>query len=205
MKTPFLKKNNARGQEGFTLIEIMVSVAIFAIVMTISMGAIFTIISNDRKAQAIKSVMNNLDSALEDMTRTIKTGSEYSVTTPCAGAQVDESDTLKVGNAVVDVGTDDGSGDGGGGAPVVYSLTDNHQILKTTGNPGDTNYSSYTVTAPEVTIERMCFYVSGNNPDNTPDNEQPEVLMIIEGYAGTGQTVTHFNLQSSISQRLLDS
>ena len=196
MKTYFLKKNRVRGQEGFTLIEIMVSVAIFAIVMTISMGAIFTIINNDKKAQAIKSVMNNLDSAIEDMTRTIKTGSEYATSGSCPGLQVDESNSLKVGNAVVDVGSSSA-------APVVYSLV-NNQIWKTTGNSGDPDYSSYTVTAPEVTIERMCFYVSGNNLEG-PDNEQPEVLMIIEGYAGSGQTQTHFNLQSSISQRLLDS
>lgn len=176
-------------QKGFTLVEIMVSVTIFAIVMVISMTAIFTIINSDRKAQAIKSVMDNLNSAVENMTRTIKTGSGYSVSTPCAGSQTKESNALTVASAIVN------------GAPVsnvTYALGGTGgQIVKTiAGQP------SVTVTAPEVTIERMCFYVSGNAQD---DGMQPEVIMILEGFAGNAQTQTHFNLQSTISQRLLDS
>ena len=59
---------------GFTLIEMMVAVSIFAIVVMISMTAILSIVDSNRKAQSLKSVMNNLNFALETMTRSIKTG-----------------------------------------------------------------------------------------------------------------------------------
>ena len=204
-------KRAGTSQKGFTLIEIMVSVTLFAIVMTVSMGAILSIINSDRKAQAIKSVMDNLDSAVENMTRTIKTGYSYSIDSNYPGTgdcnnptQVNESNAIKVGNAIVQGVVGDsvtyalGSVSGG-----QYSPTGNQIVKIVSGDPNSANNSANTVTAPEVTIERMCFYVSGNSV--TPDHEQPEVIMVLEGYAGTLQSKTNFNLQSAISQRLLDS
>ena len=57
----------------------MVSVSIFAIVVMISMTAILSVVDSSKKAQSMKSVMNNLNFALETMTRTIKTGKGYTV------------------------------------------------------------------------------------------------------------------------------
>jgi len=59
---------------GFTLVELMVSVALFSIVVAISMTAILSVVDANKKAQSMKSVMNNLNFALETMTRSIKTG-----------------------------------------------------------------------------------------------------------------------------------
>ena len=77
----FEKENtiNSRQQKkirakGFTLIEMMVSVALFAIVVMISMTAVLSVVDSTKKAQSLKSVMNNLNFALETMTRSIKTG-----------------------------------------------------------------------------------------------------------------------------------
>ncbi len=79
-KQTFNMINKKKSQKGFTLIEMMVSVSIFAIVVMISMGAIFTVVDSNKKAQSLKSVMNNLNFALETMTRTIKTGQMQSFT-----------------------------------------------------------------------------------------------------------------------------
>jgi prepilin-type N-terminal cleavage/methylation domain-containing protein len=70
----FPKSLADRRSGGFTLIEMMVSVALFAIVVMISMTAILSIVDSTKKAQSLKSVMNNLNFALETMTRSIKTG-----------------------------------------------------------------------------------------------------------------------------------
>lgn len=175
---------------GFTLIEIMVSVTIFAIVMTISMGAILTIVNANRKAQSLKSVMNNLNFAVENMTRTIKTGGKYSASLPTCNASI-SSNSLIVGNAVIK---------GVSGNNITYSLIPSGQIQKQITLNGVSQIE--TVTSPEITIERLCFYVTGNGAN---DDLQPKVTMILKGYAGNLKNRSNFNLQTTVSQRLLDS
>lgn len=62
---------------GFTLVEMLVAVAIFAIVMTMSVSALMDMVSATRKAQAIQSVMNNLNVALDGMVRNVRMGTRY--------------------------------------------------------------------------------------------------------------------------------
>ena len=83
--------------KGFTLIEVMVSVMIFSVVMTVALGALLAMSESDRRAEALKSVINNLDFAMDALTRTVRTGYNYhcgvsgsDLTTPapqnCSGA-----------------------------------------------------------------------------------------------------------------------
>lgn len=62
---------------GFTLIEIMVSVAIFAIVVTSGMGALTMILKTYRYAQSEKKSADSLSYVLENMTREIRLGHNY--------------------------------------------------------------------------------------------------------------------------------
>ncbi len=66
-----------RVDRGFTLIEMLVAVALFTVVMLIATATIFSIIGGNRKAQAINAVSNNLNFAIESMVRDIKTGYGY--------------------------------------------------------------------------------------------------------------------------------
>jgi prepilin-type N-terminal cleavage/methylation domain-containing protein len=59
---------------GFTLIEVLVSVMIFSVVMTVALGALLAMSQSDKQAEELKTVVNNLDFALDSMTRTIRTG-----------------------------------------------------------------------------------------------------------------------------------
>lgn len=68
-------KNNIKNRNaGFTLVEMIVSVGLFSIAMMIMLGAVLTIVDVNRKSQSLTTAMNNLNFALESMTRTIKTG-----------------------------------------------------------------------------------------------------------------------------------
>src|SRR3989338_5348699 len=64
-------------QRGFTLIEMIVAVALFAVVMLVSVGALLSLVGANRKAQALQSVMNNLNIALDGMVRSIRMGTSY--------------------------------------------------------------------------------------------------------------------------------
>ncbi len=63
--------------KGFTLIEMLVSVAIFSIVMVMALGALLALSSADRKAETLKSGVDNLTFALDSMSRAIRTGQNY--------------------------------------------------------------------------------------------------------------------------------
>ncbi len=71
---------------GFTLIEILAALAIFSIVATIAAGATVAISNVNRKSQAIKLALDNLNFALESMALNLSRGANYtcldSVDTP---------------------------------------------------------------------------------------------------------------------------
>jgi len=64
-------------QSGFSLIEMIVSLGVFSVVITIAVGALLTMIASNNQLQAEQSVMTNLSFALDSMTREIRTGSHY--------------------------------------------------------------------------------------------------------------------------------
>ena len=64
-------------KSGFTLIEIIVSLALFSVVITIAVGALLILITSNRQLQNEQSVLSNLSFALDSMTREIRTGSNY--------------------------------------------------------------------------------------------------------------------------------
>ena len=64
-------------QRGFTLIEIIVSLGVFAIVAVVAVAALLKIVSANKKAQSIQAAMTNLNFALESMSRELRVGAKY--------------------------------------------------------------------------------------------------------------------------------
>ncbi len=62
---------------GFTLVEMMISLAIFAVVAVVAMGAFLKIIEANKKSQAIKVAVNNLNFAFEAMSRDLRIANNY--------------------------------------------------------------------------------------------------------------------------------
>ena len=177
---------------GFTLIEIMVAVSIFAMVMVVAVGAVLSIVAANKKAQALNSVITNLNFALEGMMRDLRTGYDYDcgVPTPelddCTGGTNDPAgQAIKFTSSQSD------------GQKVTYFKSGNAiSKLVDVGTP-------YSLTAPEVTVDRLDFYVTGT-ASGAADSRQPKILVVISGkYIGFGQ-VASFSLQTLVSQRKLD-
>ncbi|MFM2424173.1 MAG: hypothetical protein RLZZ70_564, partial [Candidatus Parcubacteria bacterium] len=62
---------------GFTLIEMLVSLALFTIIATTTVGTLLVVIGGNSQSVAEQSAMSNLSFALDSMTREIRTGTEY--------------------------------------------------------------------------------------------------------------------------------
>ena len=71
------EKITRNNKTGFTLVEIIVALGLFTIVMFVATGALLSIVSVNKKAQAQQSAINNLNFALENMTRSLRTGYNY--------------------------------------------------------------------------------------------------------------------------------
>ena len=196
----FSKKNNT--VKGFTLVEMMVAVAIFSLVMLVAIGAVLAIVGANKKAQSLTSVINNLNFAFEAMTRDLRTGMDYKCEGQTPGDCTDGGDFVVFTSSQY-------------GAEVTYSLdSTTHQIVKTIDN-GATISSSY-LTAPEVHIDNLKFYVvdSDGITSATPNYHQSRILVVINGYAGVSvkdasgvvsiRELSKFSLQTMVSQRYLD-
>jgi len=174
--------------KGFTLIELMTSLTLFMVVMTIAMGSVLGIFDSNRKTQSESTTMNNLDLAIETMSRQIRFGTSYH----CGSA----GDPSTPQNCP--------SGDN------YFAFTDSDGVLEQYRLNG-TQIERYTaaspqwiaVTAPELDIENLNFYVLGATPP--PDQHQPKVVITVRGYSGAAaKTRTDFSLQTLVSERRID-
>ena len=76
MKKQFTQHKN-RKNSGFTLIEMLVSISLFAVVITMGVGTLLVIIDANGRAQSMQLVMTNFSFALDSMTREIRTGTNW--------------------------------------------------------------------------------------------------------------------------------
>jgi type II secretory pathway pseudopilin PulG len=191
----------------------MVAVSLFAVVMTISVGALLSLVDANRKAQALQSVMNNLNVALDGMVRSIRMGTVYHCdsTSQYNMSVLSSRGNCTDGGELIAFESFNGSSNENDDQWVYWH--EDGRLYKST----DTRDSALPVTAPEVQIDSFAVYVTGaegtlNENGNT---EQPKVIIVIQGTAGSGENAfgvignrerirTTFNIQAVASQRLLD-
>ncbi len=162
---------------GFTLVELIVSVGLFALVMTLVTGAYLIMIGINRQVQASATGINNLSFALEDMTRSIRTGTNYVL----SGGSFSFRDSS--GNMISYARSTSSTycGTGGGGCIVKTKIT------------------TYALTDPSVNITSLMFYPVGTMPG---DVEQSRVTMIVSGTVSSGPGKTEsFTIQTGATMR----
>lgn len=184
-----LKPTNKKGAKpsgsGFTLIEMLVSVGLFSVVLTVTLGSILTIADANKKARSLMSVMGNLNFAVDAITRSVKTGSD-----------LDDN-----GNCISTDQVDYEAADPGSSARPrvtycwVVDADDNGSITKQVGSG-----VSLPLTSPDVDIDYMNFGVFGTAP-----GDQPRVAINMEGTVTISPRVSSsFTIQTTVSQRQLN-
>jgi prepilin-type N-terminal cleavage/methylation domain-containing protein len=167
--------------KGFTLIELMVAVGLFAIVMLLASGAYLVMISLNRQAQNIATGIDNLSFALETMTRNVRTGSHYS-----CGA---------LGGDCTSGGTSF-SFRNPNGVTVTYSLSGT-SLLQRVGT------TQSMLTDSSVTITSLTFYAYGTKTVSQADYEQSRVSIIVSGTvsSGAGKAPQSFTVETGATMR----
>jgi len=191
--------------KGFTLIELIVSVAIFTVVMVIAVGALLAVSAGERKAETLKSVMDNLNFTLESMTRSIRTGYDYGCpTTNCTNGGPKIIFTSSEGDVNYEYClSTDATSNGCSTSTTCPALATGGtcRILRRIAE--ETLFTP--MTASEVNIKHFAFYVRGA-PIGSADDTQSNVVITLSGTVKVSETQTSdFNLQTSVTQRLYDS
>lgn len=184
--------NPRQSERGFSLVEMMVSVSLFAIIMLVAMGALLALIDANRKARTLESVMNNLNISVDSMVRAIRMGSHYN----CGGSAITAADCATGDDlfSFAPYGSDSAQQN----ERSVYFFQNNRLYRSQNGGS-----NSIPITAPEIVVEEVKFYVIGTQ---SGDITQPKVVVVMKGTAGSNdaKTRTTFYIQATAVQRSLD-
>ncbi len=201
--------------KGFTVIEMVVAVGIFTILATMSMGAIYEVNKTNNVTRKLRSAMDNLSFAMEDMTRNIRLGSDYH----CGGGDVSVSGDCSTSSfsyllAIRGVeNTDQGDEN-----RIVYYIgqdtNGSYVIKKSLGisnnfDPNDPSLHTLT-SAVDVQIDpnHSGFQVIGSSvpaSNLVADTDgQARVIIRLSGTATYQDVTIPFNLETTVSKRQLD-
>ncbi len=184
----------------------MVSLGLFTVVSLMGISAVLIVIASNKTTLSSNSVISNLDLAVEDMSRSIRVGSNYH----CGDYNYASPDLSVVSNPH-------------DCPPQTITAGQNDNFtFEPSAETNDTNRDTYylsgtkivkaingvdegVITPPEVTIDSLTFFVSGSaqQSDPPPNRTQPKVIIIIVGYVTNGGTKTSFNIQTTVSQRVV--
>lgn len=192
---PLMTQNNSKTSSGFSLVEMLVAVALFSVVMLISVSTLLALVDANRKAQALQSVMNNLNTAIDGMVRAMRMGSKYH----CGSVGLYSEPRNCTGETLIAFEPFGGNESSGSDQWVYWYDANTKRMYKSV----DGGTTALPLTAPEVRIDDAKFYVVGAA---SGDLEQPKVVLTIHGTAGIEKikTQTTFNIQATAVQRIID-
>lgn len=170
---------------GFTLVEIMVAVSLFIVVAFIVTSAFTSFAEANRRAQATRISVDNLNFAMESIVLKMREGNDYR----CG----DDYECPNSPSETVTFLADNGK-------TVKYWLeaadnTGNETIFKCEYDPdsGSCGQSANPIVAPEVKISQLNFYIK--------NDQRPRARIVIKGKIDTRVGSKDFTLQTTVSQR----
>jgi prepilin-type N-terminal cleavage/methylation domain-containing protein len=191
-------KRNHPATRGFTLLELLVVIALFSIVVTITMAAYLNLISLERKARATNDLVSNLSFVVDNMSRSIRTGKDYS----CAGG----TNCVSGGNYFRF--TDENC------RSVEYILRSDSTVGQCVGpadsgptcspSPVSCNATNATpITDPRITVGTLRFYTQGVG---TSDVLQPRVIFTVSGSItpDSKSSPITFTIEGGATERIID-
>lgn len=193
-------------QSGFTLIEVMVAVSIFAIVMTVGVGALMSLNSAYKKSQTQRAAFDSLNFIVDTLGRDIRTGSRY-VQSPTP-SDFDGSIPFPptTGSNVFSFRNQDGCDITyrravvSGGVGIIERRIESNPILDCMLDSGGFE----TLTSEDIIdVTALRFFLRGSS-NAVNDDQQPMVSFVIDAQTQLGAESTEITLQTSITQRLLD-
>ena len=200
-----MNKKSKNKLSGYTILETMISIALFLVVVMFGMDTLLNANLVSHKTEDLRSIMDNLSFIMEDMSKNLRTGNSFQ----CFRKEIETQVTSG------DLGPPRSCEDGWAiafepslGNPTIYTdqwiyaLDTEGQIWKSVN--GAQTFSE--LTPDEVVVDQISgFSVLGAPPvSDGLDQQQPLVVIKLVGSITYKNVVTPFSLQTSVSQRLIE-
>lgn len=202
---------NPKHNKGYTIIETMVSIAIFLIVVLAGMNAIFNANLVSHKSEDIRSIVDSMNFILEEMSRSLRTGYTYHCISDGDFSRIDYALSCELGGAIAfeeahgNANTPEDqwiykieSSDGGRTFNILKSVDGGANFVQL--NPSQVIL--YSALGQGVSGFKV---LGAESPGATPSNtQQPLIVIRLVGEIHYKNTISPFSLQTSVSQRLID-
>jgi prepilin-type N-terminal cleavage/methylation domain-containing protein len=208
-----MKKHTSHLKNGFTLVELLVSLAIFSIVVVASLGAMLSIADANRRVQKTRAVLDNLSLSMESISRNLRLGSTYhcekisSNVIPNSNLGVTQNCRDSTNNPILYgdfIAFEDQFGNQIDNSDQAYYYLDevSGRIMYKKFNAATTT----ALTSDDLTIKSLRFYVTGVGTSTPPNASQPKIIIVVSGSTeiGKAQEPVEINLQTTVSQRPLN-
>lgn len=209
-------QSSAGQKRGFTLVEMIVSLGVFSIVAVVALGALVKIVSANKKAQTLQATMNNLNFALETLSRELRVSPYYYCdTTSLASWDLEDSQGCSQLTE-------------GGGTNEAYIFLKSAKVLNPSENDNCNAIYGYGIIANDdgtgYDIKKVTQETCGNGPISDDDfssildpnvtitgyyvdvdtgDPYPLATIRLSGYSGIRERErTYFDIQTSISPRV---
>lgn len=210
----YMYKTNKKNKliSGYTIIETMIAVSVFLVVIMSGMGALLNANGLYKKSQNMRSIMDNMSFIMEDMSRNLRTGSNYQcfeIDDVLSPSTIGSPRSCVSGWAIAfeaPLGNTFSYAD-----QWVYYIavtpnpdgTSTGKIFKSTD--GANNFEQ--ITPNEVVMDPISGFSVLGGPMYYPseeDRQQPLIGINLIGSIIYKSVVTPFSLQTSVSSRLVD-
>lgn len=189
MNDQFQITNN---KSGFTLIEIIVAVSIFALITLATVQIMLIVMRTQETITRVQAIQDNARFSLELITKEMRTGIEYEANTPAStictnnGSEIHFLSTS--GRRVYYL---DPSGSGR-----IYRATSAVTAVDQCANGINSKFNGFT--GDQVFIERLAFILRGQNPASASPSDGQAMATI------TMRIRPNLDLQTTIVQRVRD-
>lgn len=168
----------------------MVATSIFVVVMMASIGSLFNLFGNAKNSRALRFAMDNVNYAMESMTRSLRMGLNYYCGASTPSGLEETMDCTGGGTLVAFVPQNNPN------IRITYKWATRANGTKTIerceGNV------CVEVVSSDVNVEFFKFYVRGSSPS---DNLQASVYVLVKGSVDVKGVKSSFSIQTLASQR----
>lgn len=192
----FYQKQKNRNQNGFTLVELMIATSLFTIIMLMGIGSLIVSSDSARASQKLRIAVDNVNFAMESMTRELRTGSYFY----CGGNMTPNSYLDCTNSTPAEIITFNPQFVPGAPSRVGYYMEKRENSETYTLRRCEELFPSgcSDIVSPNVDVRSLKFIVKGSDP---ADKIQPSVQIFMSGVVKVKNVEVPFSLQSMASQR----
>ena len=172
-------------RSGFTLLEMLVSIGIFSVLVVAAIDITLSISNAQLKTASLQAIQDNIRFSLELISKEMRTGTDYNLSSFCAPAGSEISFITAAGEQ-----------------RVYYLDTVKRAIMRIKGSADCANAAQFT--AEEVSVDTLTLRLRGQTLGRNDGQPMVTLALKISSTDPKFGSQTFMNLQTTIVQRIRD-